>query len=184
MSANKVAILGGGSAYIPGILYSFVQSKRAFAGGEVCLMDVDKKNLPVMHGLGTRMAREGGAKFRITTTTSLKKALDGASFVLTNYRPGGHAALKHDEKIPLKHGILGSETLGPGGTFYALRSIPQVLSLCRTMSCLSKIPPQLTPILPVMILSIPERGRFESPLLKPDGGDCLDCLRQDLPLAW
>ncbi|MDE3229308.1 MAG: glycoside hydrolase, partial [Chloroflexota bacterium] len=43
--------------------------------------------------------------------------------VLTSFRPGGFEARYLDESIPLKHGVIGQETQGPGGFFMALRSI-------------------------------------------------------------
>jgi len=86
-----------------------------------------------MQKLGEMMVKDAGTKLKVTSTTKLKESLDGATFVLTNFRPGGLECLKMDEEIPLKYGILGQETTGPGGTFFALRSIPQVLSLCESM---------------------------------------------------
>jgi len=133
MADEKIAIIGGGSAYVPGILYSFAHIGEAISGSEISLMDVDPSRLPMMQKLGTRMVKEAGVKLKITSTTDLKKSLDGTTFALTNFRPGGIEGLRLDEEIPAKYGILGQETTGPGGTFFALRSIPQVLSLCESM---------------------------------------------------
>lgn len=133
MVKEKIAIIGGGSAYVPGILYSFAHVGQAISGSEISLMDIDPSRLPMMQNLGMRIVRELGVDLKITSTTDLKKALDGATFALTNFRPGGIEGLRLDEEIPLKYGILGQETTGPGGTFFALRAIPQVLSLCESM---------------------------------------------------
>lgn len=130
---EKIAIIGGGSAYVPGILYSFAQAGEAISGSEISLMDIDPSRLPMMQKLGMRMVKEAGVNLKITSTTDLKKSLEGTTFALTNFRPGGIEGLKLDEEIPVKYGILGQETTGPGGTFFALRSIPQVLSLCKSM---------------------------------------------------
>jgi len=96
-------------------------------------MDIDPSRLPVMAGLGHRMVEEAETDLVITSTTDLTQALRGASFVLTNFRSGGLEGLRLDEVIPNKYGVLGQETTGPGGTFFALRSIPQVLYLCKRM---------------------------------------------------
>ncbi|NIO11043.1 MAG: hypothetical protein GTO40_24740, partial [Deltaproteobacteria bacterium] len=37
MPGEKIAIIGGGSAYVPGILYSFANSGEALAGSEIAL---------------------------------------------------------------------------------------------------------------------------------------------------
>jgi 6-phospho-beta-glucosidase len=49
--------------------------------------------------------------------------LRDADAVLTSFRPGGFEARVLDERIPLRHGVIGQETQGPGGFFMALRSI-------------------------------------------------------------
>lgn len=130
MPGNKIAIIGGGSAYVPGIMYSLAHSGAALSGSEIALMDISPSRLPLMVRLGQRMADEAGSRLTVTSTTDLREALDGATFVLTNFRPGGLEGLRLDETIPAKYGILGQETTGPGGTFYALRSIPEALRLC------------------------------------------------------
>ncbi|NIO11044.1 MAG: 6-phospho-beta-glucosidase, partial [Deltaproteobacteria bacterium] len=89
--------------------------------------------LPLMTRLGKRMVGEARTNLVITSTTDLSQALEGATFVLTNFRPGGMQGLRLDEIIPIKYNILGQETTGPGGTFFALRSIPEVLHLCKYM---------------------------------------------------
>src|SRR5690606_10296190 len=61
--------------------------------------------------------------------TDLKAAVDGASYVFTTFRPGGLAARHLDESIPLKYGVVGQETAGPGGFLMALRSVPVLLEI-------------------------------------------------------
>ena len=133
MPEEKIAIIGGGSPYVPGILYSFAHSGNVLAGSDIVLMDIDPSRLPTMTALGQRMVTEARADLVVTSTTDLEQALAGATFVLTNFRPGGLEGLRLDEEIPARYGILGQETTGPGGTFFALRSIPQVLDLCQRM---------------------------------------------------
>ena len=133
MSSQKIAIIGGGSPYVPGILASLTQAGAALHGSEIALMDIAPARLPMMTAIGQRMAADAAADLRITSTTDLTEALTGATFVLTNFRPGGLEGLRLDEAIPDRYGVLGQETTGPGGTSFALRSIPQVLALCQAM---------------------------------------------------
>ena len=133
MTTQKIAIIGGGSPYVPGILSSLANAGESLRGGEIALMDIDPTRLPIMTAIGQRMVAAVGADLRITQTTDLAEALAGATFVLTNFRPGGLEGLRLDEAIPDRHGVLGQETTGPGGTSFALRSIPQVLALCAAM---------------------------------------------------
>ena len=133
MPNEKIVIVGGGSAYVPGILYSLANSAKALGDAEIALMDIDPSRLPLMTALGQRMVAEAGSDLTITSTTDLKESLTGATFVLTNFRPGGLDGLRLDEAIPDRYGVLGQETTGPGGTSFALRSVPQVLDLCSAM---------------------------------------------------
>ena len=133
MPNEKIVIVGGGSAYVPGILYSLANSAMALGDAEIALMDIDPSRLPLMTALGQRMVAEAGSDLTITSTTDLNESLTGATFVLTNFRPGGLDGLRLDEAIPDRYGVLGQETTGPGGTSFALRSVPQVLDLCSAM---------------------------------------------------
>jgi 6-phospho-beta-glucosidase len=54
--------------------------------------------------------------------------------VFSAIRPGQEQARALDEEIPLKHGVLGQETTGPGGFAMALRTIPDMLEIARIMA--------------------------------------------------
>jgi len=133
MAQQRIVIIGGGSAYVPGIVWSLAHSGEVLSESEIVLMDIDPSRLPIMSNLACRMANEAGTNQAISSTTDLTQALEGATFVLTNFRPGGLEGLRLDEQIPDRYGILGQETTGPGGTFFALRSVPQAIQLCRAV---------------------------------------------------
>ena len=65
----------------------------------------------------------GASTSRSRATTDRRAGLADCDAVLTSFRPGGFEARYLDESIPLKHGVIGQETQGPGGFFMALRSI-------------------------------------------------------------
>ena len=130
---HKIAIIGGGSAYVPGILHALIGAGEPLRGSEIVLMDIASPNMAVIAQLGKRMIAEAVADLKLTSTTDLMKALEGADFVLSNFRAGGFEATQQDYVIPGKYDLIGQETTGPGGTFFALRSIPQMLDLCAAM---------------------------------------------------
>ncbi|MFD0851351.1 glycoside hydrolase family 4, partial [Actinomadura adrarensis] len=76
-----------------------------------------------------RMFAARGAGFTVTAHTDLKTVLDGASYVFTTFRPGGMEGRHLDESIPLRHGVVGQETAGPGGFLMACRSIPVLMEI-------------------------------------------------------
>jgi 6-phospho-beta-glucosidase len=127
--ACKIAIIGGGSAYAPGLIHAFIQQAAAFDGAELALMDIAAPELDIVHRLGVKMASAAGANLRITATTRQQEAIAGADYVLTTFRQGGFQARHEDERIPLKYGVIGQETVGPGGFFFAMRTLPVIKTI-------------------------------------------------------
>jgi 6-phospho-beta-glucosidase len=119
----RLTYIGGGSTRAPGTMASLVLRGARFAGSEIVLVDLDPDRLEIVRELTQRMASVHGVDVRVTTTTDRAAGLRDADVVLTSYRPGGFEARYLDECIPLKHGVIGQETQGPGGFFMALRSI-------------------------------------------------------------
>ena len=126
MARIKLAYIGGGSTRAPGTIASFIDQGENFRGSEIVLIDLDAERLTLVKTLAEKMARARGLDLTVTATTDRRAGLTGCDAVLTSFRPGGFQARYLDESIPLKHGVIGQETQGPGGFFMALRSI-QVL---------------------------------------------------------
>lgn len=131
----KIAIIGGGSAYAPGLLQAFAAEGSAFDGAELALMDVAAPELEIVHRLARRLLED--APLRVSATTERERALDGADFVLTTFRQGGLPARHLDERVPLAFGVVGQETIGPGGFFFAMRTLPVMRALCAELERLS-----------------------------------------------
>ena len=66
-----------------------------------------------------------------------RQALSGARHVVTTIRVGFEQGRALDERIALRHGVLGQETTGPGGFAMALRSIPAILGYAELLQELS-----------------------------------------------
>src|SRR3954471_15463815 len=102
---------------------SLIEQGENFAGSEIVLIDLDQERLGLVQTIAQRMVRCRGLDLTVSATTDRRAGLADCDFVLTSYRPGGFAARSLDESIPLKYGVIGQETQGPGGFFMALRSI-------------------------------------------------------------
>jgi 6-phospho-beta-glucosidase len=83
--------------------------------------------------LAQKMARASNLDITFTSTTNRREGLRDCDAVLTSFRPGGFEARYLDESIPLRHGVIGQETQGPGGFFMALRSIHVTKSIIEDM---------------------------------------------------
>ncbi|MEJ7749658.1 MAG: hypothetical protein WKF56_10165 [Candidatus Limnocylindrales bacterium] len=123
MARIKLTYIGGGSTRAPGTVAALIARAGAFAGSEIVLVDLDPNHLEVVRRLAQRMIDAGGFDLRVTATTDRLAGLRDADIVLTSFRPGGFEARMLDERLPLRHGVVGQETQGPGGFFMALRSI-------------------------------------------------------------
>src|SRR5262245_5589080 len=133
MAAIKLVYIGGGSSRAPGTVAAIARHAREFAGSEIVLVDVEAESLALVERLGRRLIQAEGADLRLSATLDRRAALDGADAVLTAFRPGGLEARRLDERIPLKHGVIGQETQGPGGFFMALRSVAVMQAIVADM---------------------------------------------------
>jgi len=131
---DKIAIIGAGSVYTPELVELFFKDNcRLVSFDRLTLMDIDPRRLKILGGLTRRMALRQGVQAEIVETTSLEAAVKGASFVIIQMRVGGNQARLIDETIPLKYGVLGQETTGPGGMFKALRTIPELVKVAKAV---------------------------------------------------
>jgi 6-phospho-beta-glucosidase len=133
---ETLTILGGGSAYTPGLLQALIANANALPLKTVRLYDTDAERLAIVGRLTAAMAKPAGA-FRVLVVDSLEAAVEGVDLVLNSTRPGGLAARRIDETLPLAFDIPGQETVGPGGFFFALRSVPEALRLARAVRTLA-----------------------------------------------
>src|SRR6059058_5592 len=133
MARIKLAYIGGGSTRAAGTMASFVHQGENFDGSEVVLIDLDEERLGIVKTIAQKMARARNLDITFSTTTNRREGLRDCDAVLTSFRPGGFEARYLDESIPLKHGVIGQETQGPGGFFMALRSIHVTKSIIEDM---------------------------------------------------
>src|SRR5258708_5653548 len=133
MARIKLAYVGGGSTRAAGTLASFIHQGENFNGSEVVLIDLNEERLQIVQTIAQKMAKARGLDITITSTTDRRSGLKGCDAVLTSFRAGGFEARYIDENIPLKHGVIGQETQGPGGFFMALRSIHVMKSIIEDM---------------------------------------------------
>lgn len=135
----KIAILGAGGVRTPLIVGAMRRRAARIGLTELALMDVDGERLELIGVLAEPDAASGqpddsqAAPFQIVRTTDARTALSGADFVITTFRVGGIASRVVDESVPLRFGILGQETTGPGGFAMAMRTIPVLLDYLTLM---------------------------------------------------
>ncbi|WP_156725102.1 6-phospho-beta-glucosidase [Streptomyces apocyni] len=125
----KLAVVGGGSTYTPELIDGFARLSDVLPIEELVLLDPAAERLDLVGGLARRIFAKQGHSGRVTTTSDLEAAVDGADAVLLQLRVGGQAARQQDETWPLECGCVGQETTGAGGLAKALRTVPVVLDI-------------------------------------------------------
>ncbi|MDP9184176.1 MAG: 6-phospho-beta-glucosidase [Actinomycetota bacterium] len=125
-----MTLLGAG-VRAPFVLRGLAAAEDDLDLDEVVLYDTDAERLELMTALGAHVAAGWGARFTVRSESEPGAALADARFVFSAIRPGQEAARAVDEEVPLKHGVLGQETTGPGGFAMALRTIPAMLAYAR-----------------------------------------------------
>lgn len=131
----KIATIGGGSSYTPELIEGFIKRYDELPVSEIWLVDIEegKEKLEIVGNLAKRMVKKANLPIDIHLTLDRRAALKDADFVTTQFRVGLLDARAKDEAIPLKYGVLGQETNGPGGLFKGLRTIPVILDICKDM---------------------------------------------------
>ena len=129
----KITVVGGGSSYTPELIDGFIQNEPNLKVGEIALFDVDEERLGIVGGMAQRQVQYAELDTKVTLNYDRPRAIEGAKFVLSSMRVGHMAARILDEKIPLKYGVIGQETTGPGGTLKAWRTIPVSLDIAKDM---------------------------------------------------
>ncbi|MCY3659220.1 MAG: alpha-galactosidase [Caldilineaceae bacterium] len=130
-----ITIIGSGSLVFTRRLCSDFLLTPSLEGCEIRLMDIDPERLRQSHTIVQSIADRMGARATVTATDSRIDAVRGTDYVITTFQAGGLEAFRTDIEIPQQYGIeqCVGDTLGPGGVFRALRTIPVLLDLCRDL---------------------------------------------------
>lgn len=131
----KVAIIGAGSIVFCQTLILDILGTPGVEGTEFALMAPTTTRSSQVEAFAKHVIQDNGLNASVWTTTDRRAALKDADYVIATYQVGGVTGFEYDYKIPLKHGVdqcIG-DTMGPGGIFRALRSIPTTLDMAHDM---------------------------------------------------
>ena len=129
MEKNSIVIAGGGSTYTPGIILMLLKHLDRFPLRKIIFYDNDAERQQVIADGCEIILKQLHPEIEFFATTDPEKAFTDVDFVMAHIRVGKYKMRELDEKIPLKYGVVGQETCGPGGIAYGMRSIAGVLEL-------------------------------------------------------
>jgi 6-phospho-beta-glucosidase len=131
MTIDRIAVIGGSSVYTPVLVLTLIA--RNLKAKEIVLIGRPGRKLELVGAFCQRLVRRSGFPVTVTPITDLEEGVRGARYVINHIRVGGMRARLRDEKIPLRFGMIGDESLGAGGIANALRTLPVVIGLAETL---------------------------------------------------
>jgi len=129
MKKFSIVVAGGGSTFTPGIVLMLLDNLEKFPIRQIKFYDNDAERQEIIAKACDVIIKEKAPDINFVYTTDPEIAFTDVDFVMAHIRVGKYAMREKDEKIPLKHGVLGQETCGPGGIAYGMRSIGGVIEL-------------------------------------------------------
>lgn len=129
MTKYSITVASGGSTFTPGIILMLLENYDRFPIRAIKFYDNDAQRQEIVAKACAIYLREHRPEIVFSYTTEPEEAFSDIDFVLAHIRVGKYAMRELDEKIPLKYGVVGQETCGPGGIAYGMRSIGGVIEI-------------------------------------------------------
>ncbi|MGH3090262.1 MAG: alpha-glucosidase/alpha-galactosidase [Rubrobacteraceae bacterium] len=132
---TRISFIGAGSVVFTKNLLTDILSFEALRGATIALHDIDPERLETA-GMMARWTSDAlGGEANVEEHLERRSALDGADFVMNMVQIGMREATLIDFEIPKKYGLKQTiaDSMGIGGIFRGLRTIPFVLDLAEDM---------------------------------------------------
>ena len=129
----KITIIGAGGFVFPFRLIGDLLSFPALRASQLCLMDINLDRLHRTAAAARELCDHHGFEAEVVETTDRRDALRDADVVFITFQVGGIDSYRHDMQIPRKYGVdqTVGDTIGPGGVFRFLRSVPAYAAIAK-----------------------------------------------------
>jgi alpha-galactosidase len=127
----KISIIGAGSAVFAYEIMRDVLVTPGLDEGTFALVDIDARRLELAHGIAEKLIAATGRRWKVEASTDRAKVIADTDYLINTIEVAGLANVRHDFDIPMKYGVnqcIG-DTIGPGGIFKALRTLPAWLDI-------------------------------------------------------
>lgn len=131
----RIVLVGAGSVEFTRNLLGDILSSPALRTSDIVLHDIDPDRLATAERMAHWTAAALHAEPAISAHLDRREALRGADFVVNTIQVGGARATQVDFDVPARFGLnyTIADTIGVGGVFRGLRTIPVVLGIARDM---------------------------------------------------
>jgi alpha-galactosidase len=133
---TKIVFIGAGSVEFTRNVLSDLLTSPELGPLAISLHDVDGERLETASRMARWIAARTGAAARIESHLERRAALDGADYVVNEIQVGGYRATRLDFDIPARYGLRQTiaDTIGIGGIFRGLRTVPVVVGIADDMA--------------------------------------------------
>ncbi|MBN1217810.1 MAG: alpha-galactosidase [Anaerolineae bacterium] len=135
----KITFIGAGSMVFSTELMKDILLTPALEKGAFALVDIDAERLELAHHMAEFLIERTGRDWTVEASTSRIEVLPGSDYVINMIEVAGLANVRLDYEIPLKYGIdqAVADTIGPGGLFKAMRTLPSWVAILRDVERLA-----------------------------------------------
>ena len=135
---HTITIAGAGSARVPALIGNLIEMKERFPLDKIIFYDIDNGRMGKMEAYDRLVLKTFWPEVEVVFTTDMDEAYSRTDFVFCQMRVGKGAMRSYDEKLPLKYGLVGQETCGPGGFSYGMRSLGAMKEMVEKVRSYSK----------------------------------------------
>jgi len=129
--SNVITISGAGSTRVPALVGTFIEYRDRFPVSKFIFYDIDEERTSRTEEYIRLALKTFYAEAEVVFTTNEEIAYSKTDYVFCQMRVGKSEMRSHDEKIPLKYGLLGQETCGAGGFSYGMRSLKSMIEMVK-----------------------------------------------------
>jgi alpha-galactosidase len=133
---TRIAFIGAGSVEFTKNLLGDLLTFPELSDATIALHDIDAERLDTAAAMARWTSDAVGAGATIEAHLDRRAAIEGCDHVINMVQVGGHEATLLDFEIPKRFGLRQTigDTLGIGGIFRALRTIPVMLDIAADMA--------------------------------------------------
>ena len=129
----KITFIGAGSAVFAAELMRDILAIPELDGGEFALVDIDPSRLALSYEIAERLIALSGKDWKLRASLDRREVLPGSAYVINSIEVAGIQNVRKEYEIPLSYGVdqCIADTIGPGGLFKALRTLPSWLEILK-----------------------------------------------------
>jgi alpha-galactosidase len=134
---RRIVVIGAGSVEFTRNIVADLCSYDELRGDlTLALHDIDQERLSYAARATESIVRRTGSGHRVEARLDRRAALEGADHVINEIQVGGYRATLTDFEVPKKYGLRQTiaDTIGIGGIFRGLRTIPVMLGIGNDMA--------------------------------------------------